>query len=197
MLTLRRGKWIEELPPLMYHRSNPAVVSVGNDCLLCIGGKLSANHTSSVELLYGDVWVPLTALPVPTYYPSATLMGENLYVMADYTHGYFCSIAHLQTDNTANSSLTPLQWIALPPPPVGSTPAITSLRNRLTIIDSSAIFVLAEGGGEWVKCGRLSGSERSLSLVASVSASTMVVVGGFSGPESDVDADIVDLCIST
>ena len=186
VLTLRQGEWIEELPPLTQPRSSPAVVSTDSH-ILAIGGHTGYN---SVELLHrGDqAWTSLTSLPTTTTRPSAILIGEHIYIMANGKHSFFSSL----TDILAN--LPALKWQSLPslPPTVKYdpvTPSSCSLGGQLVIVDSDGtIYQLLHG--KWEKCGHLSGTGRyrSFSILASPSTHTVVAVGGGR-------CDIVDVCI--
>ena len=181
VLTLQQGKWIEELPPLLQPRSLPAVVSTDSH-LLAIGGFTTTSGgggCNSVELLHrGDqAWTSLTSLPTPTDFPSATLIGEHIYIMTDREHGFLSSLA----DVLANKKPLPLlTWQPLPPFPrtVRSyTPSSCSLGGQLVIVDSDGT-IYQSLHGKWEKCGHLSGECRGLCLLASPSPHTMVAVGG-------------------
>ena len=194
VLTLRQGKWIEELPSLIQPRTNPAVVSTDSH-LLSIGGFTGDDWCSSVELLHkGDqAWTSLAPLPTTTYFLSATLIGEHIYIMADSKHSFVCSL----TDILANKNpLPPLIWRLLPPfpPTVKSTPSSCSLGGQLVIVASDgAIYHLLHG--KWKKCGHLSGVYRDRCLLASPSPNTMVAVGAASYSISQDDDITVDVCI--
>ena len=178
VLTLRQGKWIEEHPPLTQPRSSPTVVSTNNH-LLAIGGRTGDSGCSSVELLHrGDqAWTSLTFLPTITALPSAILIGEYIYIMADREHSFFSSL----TDVLANKNPLPsFTWQPLPPFPTASifTPSSCSLGGQLVIVDSDGIIYQLLHG-KWEKCGSLSSVYRDNCLLASPSPHTMVAVGAW------------------
>ena len=195
VLTLREENWREELPPLTQPRTDPAVVSRDN-FLMSIGGCTSPDDKDpcgSVELFHtGDpAWTSLTSLPTPAKYPSATLIGELIYVMADWEHGYICQL----TDLLANKKpLPPLMWISLPLPRTVSPypPSSCSLGGQLVIVGRDRkIWQLIDSS--WSACGTLSGRYRHLCLLTSPTPHTMVAVGAdYRGSGDDV---IVDVCI--
>ena len=192
VFSLRKEYWRKELPPLTQPCHNPAIVC-GDNFLVSIGGYTSSgygNPCSSVELFHtGDsAWTFLTSLPTPAEDPSATLIGEFLYVMANGKHGYICQL----TDLLANKKpLPPLTWQPLPPfpPTVSDTPSSCSLGGQLVIVGGDrTIWQLI--GSSWSACGTVSGRYRGLCLLASPSQHTMVAVGAANGD----DAVTVDVC---
>ena len=191
VFTLRQGKWIEQLPPLTQPCSNPAVVST--DChLLAIGGHTGNSWCSSVQLLHrGDrTWTSLTSLPTTTVRPSATLIGEHVYIMADKKHSFFNSLANVLANRKPLPHLT---WQHLPPfPPTVkySAPSSCSLGGQLVIVaDVGTIYQLLHG--KWEECGHLSGELRSLCLLTSTDTNTMVAMGSCVGSSNNVDVCIV------
>ena len=161
---------------------------------MSIGGFTSPNDKdpcSTVELFHtGDAaWTSLTSLPTPALYPSATLIGELIYVMADEEHGYICQL----TDLLANKKpLPPLAWKSLPPlPRTMSIPSSCILGGQLVVVGRDrTIWQLIDSS--WSACGTLSGSYREFCLLTSPTPHTMVAVGAYVGPGNDV---IVDVCI--
>ena len=189
VLTLRQGKWIEELPPLIQLRSDSAVVSTDSH-LFAIGGYTGNDWCSSVELLHrGDqAWTSLTSLPTTTTHPSATVIGENIYIMANWKNSFFSSLA----DILANKKSFPLlTWQPLPLFKFINTPSSCSLEGQLVIVVSDGtIYQLLHG--KWKECGHLSGEYRHFCLLASPSPRTMVAVGG---GYNEIDKVTVDECI--
>ena len=187
ILTLREEHWREELPPLTQPHHDLAVVSRDN-FLVSIGGCTSSGYEdpcSSVELFHtGDpAWTSLTSLPTPAKYPSATLIGELIYVMADKEHGYNCQL----TDLMANKK----PWQPLPPFPhtVRHTPSSCSLGGQLVIVDSDETIwqLIYSRNSSWSVCGTVSGVHRRLCVLASPTPHRMVTVGSGSGYGFTVD----------
>ena len=145
-----------------------------------------------MELLHrGDlVWTSLTSLPTVTHSPSATLIGQCIYVMADREYGYVCSLTHVLTSKTQAHLLS---WEFLPPfngMSYKNTPSICSLQEQLIVVDETG-RILQFLKGKWAVRGRLSGNDRTYCLIATPSPNKMLAVGGVF-PLSDWDN--VDLC---
>ena len=120
----------------------------------------------SVELFHlkGKRWYELTDLPKNLSHLSATICGNQLYVIGgdgDYDDGYSCSLEYLPT----SSQLRPdtkivLSWSSLPLLPVTTTTAAT-LCGKLVLVGGvrdktsvKSIYQLVNE--EWVEIGSMS-----------------------------------------
>ena len=190
LFTLRQGKWVEVNPPMKMARSNPAVVSTSDgEYLIAIGGWGSDGAmTATVELFQvkSRRWYTLTDLPQPLPLPSATICGDQLYVIGNDHNGYSCSLQSLPSnDRTITSPLT-LSWKPLPLPVTGSTAA--TLCKQLVLIGGgpywspvNSIHQLVEG--QWVKIGSMA-SGRHWCLAVSLSPDRILIVGGVGADDS-------------
>ena len=93
VLTLRGNQWFEDYPPMNTARSCAAVVSTSDGNIIALGGR----RDTTVELLQvkSKRWHELTQLPEPFSSPSATLCGDQLYVIGESYGGYSCSLQPL------------------------------------------------------------------------------------------------------
>ena len=129
LFTLRQGKWVEVYPPMNTARSSPAVISTSDgDYLIAIGGYDSDGaRTATVELFQvtSRRWYTLTDLPQPLLRPSATICGDQLYVIGNDRNGYSCSLQSLPSNDRPITSPLTLSWKPLPPLPVAYSTAAT------------------------------------------------------------------------
>ena len=187
LATLRQGKWVEVYPPMKTARSKPAVVSTSDgDYLIAIGGFGSySGWTATVELFQvkSRRWFKLTDLPPPLLRPSATICGDQLYVIGNDHNGYSCSLQSLPSNDRPITSPLTLSWKPLPPLPVTGSTAAT-LCGQLVLIGGSqvgwppvnSIHQLVEG--QWVEIGSMTRG-RSRCLAVSLSPDRILIVGGF------------------
>ena len=183
LLTLRQGKWVKEYPPMNIARSRPAVVSTSDgDYLIVIGG-YGSGWTATVELFQvkSRRWYTLTDLPQPLLRPSATICGDQLYVVGHDHNGYSCSLQSLPSNDRPITSPLTLSWKPLPPLPVEGSTAAT-LCGQLVLIGGSqdgssvnSIHQLVEG--QWVEIGSMT-SGREWCLAVSPSPDRILIVGG-------------------
>lgn len=157
LLTLRQDKWVTEYPPMHTARSHTAVVSTADGNFVFVIGGCFDNWT---RLVFGGVddsttvmlfqvkkrrWYELASLPsLPSL--SATICGNQLYVIGDGLDGYSCSLqALLSIDQATTSQVLSrlITWTPVPPLPLFESTAAT-LNGELIII-----------GGEERKSGRI------------------------------------------
>ena len=195
LFTLRQGKWVEVYPPMNTARSHPAVVSTSDgDYLIVIGGWGSDGaRTATVELfrVKSRRWYTLTDLPRPLPLPSATICGDQLYVIGMYGNGYSCSLPSLPSNDRPITSPLTLSWKPLPLLPVTDSTAAT-LCGQLVLIGGgpywspvNSIHQLVEG--QWVDIGSMT-SGRWRCLAVSPSPDRILIVGGWG-------ADSVEECV--
>ena len=191
LFTLRQGKWVEVYPPMNTARSSPAVVTTSDgDYLIAIGGYDSDGVTATVELfqVMSRRWYTLTDLPQPLYLPSATICGDQLYVIGHDGNGHSCSLQSLPSNDRPITSPLTLSWKPLPPLPVHRSTAAT-LCGQLVLIGGrqgswtsvDSIHQLVEG--QWVEIGSMTRG-RWLCLAVSLSPDRILIVGGEGGDDS-------------
>ena len=194
LVTSRGGRWVKCYPPMNTVRSSPAVVSTSDgNYIFAIGGCGDRNATT-IELFHTRTrkWYGLVYLPPPLPFPSATICGNQLYVIG-YNDGYSYSLEHLPSSDqpiTSQSISCNVEWTQLPQLPVTNTTAAT-LSGQLVLIggqqansihclinDAKSIHQLLDG--KWEKIGSMS-SGREKCLVVNSSPDKMMIVGGDCG----------------
>ena len=189
LYTLRQRKWVEKYPPMNTVRSFPAVVSTSDGKHLIVIGGLGGGGgwIATVELFQvkSRRWHQLTDLPQQLSRPSATICGNQLNVIGEYTNGYSCSLSSLPSRDQPITLPLTLSWKPLPHLPVEESTAATLCR-QLVLIGGwqgrsyvNSIHQLV--GGEWVKIGSMSGG-RCYCLVVSPSPDKIIIVGGWENP---------------
>ena len=184
LFTLRQGKWVEVYPPMTTARYDPAVVSTSDgDYLIAIGGVGSDGWTATVQLFQvkSRRWFKLTDLPPPLIRPSATICGDQLYVIGNDHNGYSCSLQSLPSNDKAITSPLTLSWKPLPPLPVIYSTAAT-LCGQLVLIGGNQVWSLVNSihqlvEGQWVEIGSMT-SGRQWCLAVSLSPDRILIVGG-------------------
>ena len=198
LVTLQRGKWVEDYPAMNTARSFPTVVRASPTEVIVIGGMGDRRSwITAVELLQigNKSWFQLTCLPTAPSLPSATLCGSQLYVIdRNNINNYSCSLQVIYTNMIPHE----LTWTRLPRLPANCSTAATFC-GQLVIVGGMKENIRTDErtcpihqliDGEWVEIGSLS-TARQECLVASVSADQMVVVGG----EGELNS--VELCVAT
>ena len=198
LLTLQQRKWVEEYPPMNTARYSPAVVSTFGENVIVIGGWGSGSWTATVELFQvkSRRWYKLTDLPQPLSYPSATICGDELYVIGRDTNGYLCCLQALPSSDQPITSPLTLSWKPLPPIQVTFSTAAT-LCGQLILIGGrrrygspvKSIHQLVDG--RWEEIGSMA-TGRYWCLVVSPSPDKFIIVGGKISPYDTVD--IVEEC---
>ena len=220
LFTLQRGKWAEKYPPMNTACSSHAVVSIGGDYLIVIGGYVDGGHrTATVELFQVKKrrWHKLTDLPQPLPVPSATICGDLLNVIGDDGKGYSCSLQALPFSDRPITAPLALLWNPLPCLPVTRSTAAT-LCGQLVIIGGQEKSLIVDSilqlvDGEWVRIGAMANKPHistfpsathvciSLTdsdndgsyycLVANPSPDRIIIVGGAGGTDSVEECAVV------
>ena len=202
LVTLRRKRWVKDLPPMKTARSSTAVVSAcGGEYVVVIGGG-DGSWITSVELFQvrRKKWSELTDLPKPLTLPTATICGNVVYVIGSNSIGFSCSIQDLPSSDepTASQSRShAMSWSPLPPLPVTRSTAITFC-TQLVIIGgeqggSSVNSINQLVDGQWVEISSMS-TDRRWCLVVSLSPNKIMIVGGYRGLIGVV-TDSVEECV--
>ena len=202
LVTLRKGQWVEHYPPMNTARSSPAVVSTPDGkYILVIGGKVASNSwTTAVELLHlrSTTWYRQTNLPKAVIRPTATICGNQIYVIEHDGDVYSCSLQPILSRNkpiiTDSESISNiLTWTQLNQQPALKWSTAATLNGQLIIVGGeqggspvNSIHQLI--AGQWVKIGSMSSGRRG-SLIVTPSTDKMMIVGGYS--EDSVEECIV------
>ena len=194
LFTFRQGHWVEPYPPMNTARSSPAVVSTSasdSDYIFVIGGSVDVGWTATVELFHVNTvyrrWYELNNLPEALFFPSATICGNQLYVIGHDGAGYSCSLQALLSSDNPIISQSILMWTPLPQLPVKWSTAAT-LFGELVIVggEQNGSFINSIHqlvNGEWVYFGSTSSNRRAC-LAVSPSKNKMMIVGGYEGEDS-------------
>ena len=184
--TLRLWRWVEKHPPMNTAHISPAVVSTP-EYLIVIGGGSHTIHSfqpsewiSTVELYHLKTrsWHYLTSLPQPLTLPSATICGDQLNVIGDYTEGYTCSLQTIPHGGKPIPSSLALSWKPLPPLPVTQATAATVCGQLVIFRGGSSVNSIHQlVDGQWVEISSI-GYSRLGCLVANRSPEEVVIVGG-------------------
>ena len=181
LFTLRKGQWVEEYPPMNTARSRTSVISIRDGkYIIVLSGKVGRQWTTSVELFEASSrrWYQVTDLPYSLYFPSATICGNQLHVIAG-TEGYSCFIqALLSSDRPITPELVPhlLAWTSLPRSQLLYSTA-TPLSGQLVVIGTIVdTFIHQLLDGKWVDIDRIDGGT-PFCLVVNPSPDKMIIIG--------------------
>ena len=99
-------------------------------------------------------WYKLTDVSQPLPYSSATICGDQVYVVGHDANGYSCSLQALPSSDQPITSHLPLSWKPLPPLPVTHSTAAT-LCGQLVVIggrrrDGSPVHSIKQ---QWMDSG--------------------------------------------
>ena len=78
---ISQQKWLEQLPPMTYCHSVPAVATT-NTSLIVAGGGAAGVKATEVEIMDTPTlqWSTVASLPLPLYQATATICGDRLYL---------------------------------------------------------------------------------------------------------------------
>ena len=197
VFTLQQKQWVQHYPPMKIGRSESAVVSTSDPHYIFVigGNNVFYAEPAAVEVL--DVrnkrWYNLSncKLPQDLFKPSATICGNQLYVMEEDGDGYTCSLQVLLSSIQPYSALH--TWTKLPRLPIRLSTAATLCGELLVVSGvrhqgpSNLIYQLVDG--RWVKIGSTSGGMTEC-LVVSPLPDKMIIVGG-DGRKNSVEECVV------
>ena len=185
LFTLRQREWVEEYPPMNTACFESAIVSSSDgQYVFVIGGNVGDRWVTNVELLLVQrkEWHKLTNLRLPHPYPSATICGNEIFVVTE-EDGYKCSFQalYIGVPITSQSIQRLISWTPLPRLPV-KFPTAVILSEELVIIGGMRAGELDDSihqlvDREWVKIGSML-SARKWCLAVSQSPNMVITVGG-------------------
>ena len=208
-----RKKWSKHFPPMPTKRYWTAVVCSGRS--LVVAGGTGDNYTrlSTVELMDTESlqWFTASSLPHPMTEASATICGENLYILGEHDQRgliksvFTCSLSALVQSSQPQSlgarlktslSLAPGVWQKTADTPVYQSTCTTLCGHLLAVggLDSdvkptSAIHKYDPVKNSWTVISHMA-TPRFRSLVAVLPGDKLMVVGGRDSsytPSSDVE----------
>ena len=188
LFTLRRGRWVEEYAPMNTALSHAAAVSTfDGNYVFVIGGLIRDGvWTDRVNMFHvrSNKWHSLRNLPLALPFPSATICGDQIYVIGGDAIGvgYSCSLRDLPSSDKPRRFN--VRWTPLPSLLVSWSTAAT-LCGQLVIVGgyqgaSEVDFIYQLVDREWVEIGALSGSRRKC-LVVNSAPDKVLIVGGYRG----------------
>ena len=85
---ISQQEWLEQLPPMTYCRSNPAVATT-NTSLIVAGGWKPGGKKTEVEVMDTQTlhWSAVASLPLPLFHATATICGDRLYLGGGFSSG--------------------------------------------------------------------------------------------------------------
>ena len=225
LLSLTDDKWTDKFPPMPTKRWSTAAVCSGRS-LIVAGGTSGEGKKdlSTVEVMNTETlqWYTASSLPHPLYQASATLCGDQIYILAgfyqdgkDFSHVKYsksvftCSLAALlQSCHSPSlkarlktfSISNPKVWHKLADTPFSFSPCV-SLHGRLLIVggfisddeESNAIHAYNTTTNTWEVISHMA-TPRHQSLVAVLPHNQLVVVGGDSlADDGDDSVEIANI----
>ena len=214
------GKWVEQLPCMPTKRYNTAAVCSGKT-LVVIGGQsgdiLSGVALQTVELMDIDSlqWFIASELPHPLYRASATVCGDNLYLVGGFDKDgkatksvLTCSLSALVQSTKPVTlggrlkkafSHTEQVWREVASLPVVNS-TCASLNGQLIAVGGSdshykhtnSVYAYDPTTDRWDVISTMP-SARSLCLVAVLPGNQLMVVGGVTGNTVGSETDKVEV----
>ena len=185
VLSRKGGRWEEEVPPMAAARCRHAVVNNGHTVVVAGGAE---EKEESVEVFTGSSWSSVAPLPLYLAAITATLCGDQLYVMDWVGHIYTSSLTVLLSTRRTDTPSTKQTWRPLTTPPVRWS-TLSTIGSLVVVVGGWTGGVWTGGvwtgdvhglvGSGWTRVGRMS-TERELPIVGLVGEDKMVVVGGYS-----------------
>ena len=185
VLSRKGGRWEEEVPPMAVARWDHALVSDGHTVVVA-GGR---EKEESVEVFTGSSWSSVAPLPRDLHLITATLCGDQLYVMDYGGHIYTSSLTVLLSTGHTDTPSTKQTWHPLTTAPVGGS-TLSTIGSLVVVVGGwtgggETGYVHCLVGGVWTRVGRMS-TGRVLPIVGLVGEDKMVVVGGFTSPSVEL-----------
>ena len=172
VLIRKGGRWEEEVPPMAVARWDHAVVSSGHAVVVAGGFE-----EESVEVFTGSSWSSVAPLPRYLHRITATLCGDQLYVMDWDGHIYTSSLTVLLSTGHTDTPSTKQTWRPLTTPPVRCS-TLSTIGSLVVVVGGETGYVHCLVGGVWTGVGRMS-TGRDRPIVGLVGEDKMVVVGDY------------------
>ena len=215
LLSLTDKEWTKQFPPMPTKRWLTAVVCGGRSVVVAggVGDRKGHKKLITVEVMDTETlqWSTASSLPHPLYQATATLCGDQVYMLGGFLRGmsnsvFTCSLAALLQScqsksgslgaRTKISSLAsgPKVWHQLADTPVTHS-TCASLHGRLLAVGgkdsddkrTTAITAYNTTTNSWEIVSHMA-TPRSQCLVAVFPHNELVVVGGFIAPHITTDS---------
>ena len=186
-LTESYSEWTEHFPHMPVKLKFPAVVCT-RDYIVVVADRderVYVMHTTSL------MWSSASSLPVSVTYPSLAVCGTELYVL-DYMRSVFlsCSLPTLVHFSSAVYSETTDVWRTLDNLPEHSS-TLTTLCGELVAVGgwkpTNTIYQYNPSANTWNEIKQIDEeilTARCKCLIASLPGDKLVVIGGFTGPNT-------------
>ena len=200
-------KWVIQFPPMPTKRSHTAVVSTKEHLIVAGGGsgwiRLDKVEVLDIETL---VWSTAASLPHPYFQASATICGDQLYMLGgldNYGHSksvLTCSLTKLL--QTCSERLPDLVWHKIADIPVyhstcaavnGELVAVGGVGMHTKLKTTAAVYKYNLPANSW-STSVISNmpTARQLCLLAVLPTNEIMVVGGYPDLGSGVSSGCTD-----
>ena len=215
LLSLTDKTWTEQFPPMPTKRRRTAVVCSGWSLVVAGGTGEGGKDLSAVEVMDTETlqWSTASSLPHPLLQATATLCGDQVYMLGGWDQSgklsksvFTCSLAALlQSCQCKSGSLgarmttlslasEPKVWHQLSDSPV-TLSTCASLHGRLLAVGgmdsdkerTTAIRAYDKTTNSWEIVSHMA-TGRSLCLVAVFPHNELMVVGGYIAPNTTTDS---------
>ena len=185
-------KWVEHFPPMPTKRCRTAAVTTKQH-LIVAGGKRGLSSLNTVEVLDIEtlVWSMAASLPHPYSWASATICGDNLYMLGGFDESgdstksvLTCSLTELLRSCGETSSDSVWSRIANAPvaystcAAVGGELVAVGGEDTAEYKDTSAVYKYNMISKSWDVITNMP-TARNTCLVAVLPTNEMIVVGGY------------------
>ena len=215
LLSLTDTKWMEQFPPMPTKRWCTAVVCSGRSLVVAGGVGEGRERLSTVEVMDTEIlqWFTASSLPHPLFQATATLCGDQIYMLGGWDQSgkysksvFTCSLAALlQSCQSKSKSLGARMktlslasgrevWHQLADTPVILS-ACASLRGRLLAVGgkdsdkklTTAIHAYNTATNSWEIISHMA-TPRFRCLVAVLPRNELMVVGGYTTRNKQTDS---------
>ena len=218
LLSLTDNKWTEQFPPMPTKRWVTAVVCSGRSLVVAGGVGKGDKKLSTVEVMDIETlqWSTASSLLHPLYLASATLCGDQVYMLGGFDHGneysksvFTCSLAALIQScqpqslgaqlKTLSLASRPKVWHQLADTPV-TLSTCTSLQEQLLAVGgndsddkkTTAIHMYNTTTNSWKVISHMATS-RCQCLLAALPHNELMVVGGHTADGDTTSVQIASI----
>ena len=218
LLSLTDNKWTEQFPPMPTKRWVTAVVCSGRSLIVAGGVGKRDKKLSTVEVMDTETlqWSTASSLLHPLYLASATLCGDQVYMLGGFDHGdeysksvFTCSLAALIQScqpqslggqlKTLSLASGPKVWYQLADTPV-TLSTCTSLHEQLLVVGgndsddkkTTAIHMYNTTTNSWKVISHMATS-RCQCLLTVLPHNELMVVGGHTADGDTTSVQIASI----
>ena len=207
---ISQQKWLEQLPPMTYCRSGPAVATT-NTSLIVAGGWGPGVKKTEVEVMDTQTlqWSTVASLPLPLSSATATICGDRLYLGGGFSSGGAAtkSVLECEVKDLLQSQLPfqaskiglsrrPQVWREVAPLPVTWSSLVTFQGHLLAVggegADStSEVREYDAATNSWNVISQMR-VQRCSSLAVVLPNNTLMVCGGFTSGHTTNSVEIAN-----